>query len=38
MLNGEWVDHVSSVRRRSQMQIPNLDFRLVRLILQTFRP
>jgi hypothetical protein len=38
MLNGERVDHVSSVRRRSQMQIPNLDVRLVRLILQTVRP
>lgn len=24
--------------RRAEMQIPNLDFRLVRLILQAFRP
>jgi hypothetical protein len=37
MLNGEWMDHVCSVRT-PQMQIPNLDFRLVRLILQAFRP
>jgi hypothetical protein len=38
MLNDEWMDHVSSVRTPPEMQIPNLDFRLVRLILQVFRP
>jgi hypothetical protein len=37
MLNGEWMDHVCSVRT-PQMQIAILDFPLLRLILQAFRP
>src|SRR5437773_5314879 len=38
MLNGERMDRVSSVRTPLMNADSNLDFRLVRLIVQTFRP